>query len=250
MAVVSYERRRIRTVRSTWVILLITLLLTAAVGALIISVGKLDPETGDILGNLTTLELLNGVFASGSQLLILVPLATLAAMAFGGEYRFGLIRTTLTAFPRRSGVFLAKFWVVSVYLVVFLLLCVALVLAAGQFVPSRVDAAIDPLPMLGFVGRFLAFGLMFCMFAFALAVITRMQALAIIIPVLWALIVEGVLSGILASKFEWLPKVLPITAGSNFVAAGEEWQQGGLVMLAWVVVFMLIAWLLLLRRDA
>ncbi|HQZ84014.1 MAG: type transport system permease protein [Actinomycetota bacterium] len=250
MAVVKYERRRIRTIRSTWVILILTLLLTAGVTALVIAAGNIDPETGQDLGDATGDQVMSAVFSGSVLILTLVPLVTLAAIAFGGEYRFGLIRQTLTAFPRRTPVFLAKLLVVVGYIVAFLVLAMALVLAATQVFRNSVG----PIPdwtVLGLsMGRALAFAVGYCLFAFALAVITRNQAIAIIIPIVWAVIVESVLLGFLGSRFEWLPKVLPINSGSIFVQGEQDMWQGAGVFLAWILAALIGGWILFTRRDA
>jgi ABC-type transport system involved in multi-copper enzyme maturation permease subunit len=100
------------------------------------------------------------------------------------------------------------------------------------------------------MGRELAFAVGYCLFDFALAVITRNQAIAIIIPIVWAVIVESVLLGFLGSRFEWLPKVLPINSGSIFVQGEQDMWQGAGVFLAWILAALIGGWILFTRRDA
>lgn len=250
MAVLTYERRRIRTIRSTWIILILTLLLTAGVTALVIAAGNIDQDTGQELGNATGDQVMSGVFSGSVLILTLVPLVTLAAMAFGGEYRFGLIRQTLTAFPRRTPVFLAKLLVVVGYVVAFTVLAMALVLAATQILRTNVEPVPDWASLGSGMGRALAFAVGYCLFAFALSVITRNQAIAIIIPIVWAIIVEQVLLGFLANRFEWLPKVLPISSGATFVAGGQDMWLGAGVFAGWLLAALIAGWILFTRRDA
>ena len=98
MAIVAYENRRIRTIRSTWIILLITLVLAGALTAGFSAMANLDPATGERVGRGTLISVLAVLLSP----IVLVPLSVMAAQSFGGEYRFGMIRLTLSTFPRRS----------------------------------------------------------------------------------------------------------------------------------------------------
>ena len=70
----------------------------------------------------------------------MVLIASLGAMAFGHEYRYGTIRLTLTAFPRRPAVFFAKFAMTVVIALVVSAIAVvasyALLLALGAGEPG------------------------------------------------------------------------------------------------------------------
>lgn len=245
MAVVAYEQRRIRTIRSTWVILAVTLALAAALAALTAALSNIDPETGQ-RGAPATMDV---VLSTVSNPIVLVPISVLAAMAFGGEYRFGLIRQTLTAFPRRTSVFLAKLWVSVLWMTVFLLLAAVVVLAVSFLFKSNLVFEPFTVTNLAVIGRSVLYGLGYSLFAFALVLITRNQALSIVIVILWTLLVESILVSFLGSRYEWLPKALPMTSGSGFVA-GDDLLRNGLVFGAWLLVFLLLGWALLQRRDA
>jgi ABC-2 type transport system permease protein len=245
MAVVAYEQRRIRTIRSTWVILLVTLLLAAGVAALIASLANIDPETGQRGAPAPMREILTLV----GNPIVVVPVSVLAAMAFGGEYRFGLIRQTLTAFPVRSRVYLAKLWVASLWILAFLVLATLVAVAVAY--AFRSNLIFEPLTLenLGVVGRSLVVGLGFCLYAFALVVITRNQALSIVILLVWTLLVESILTGFLASRWEWLPKVLPMSAGQRFVG-GEDLLLSAGCYFGLLAALLLLGWAMFARRDA
>jgi ABC-2 type transport system permease protein len=245
MAVVAYEQRRISTIRSTWVILAVTVALAGGLAALTAALSNIDSETGQ-RGAPATMDT---VLSSVSNPIVLVPISVLAAMAFGGEYRFGLIRQTLTAFPRRTSVFLAKLWVSVLWMAAFLLLAAVVVLAVSFLFKSNLVFEPFTATNLAVIGRSILFGIGYSLFAFALVVMTRNQALSIVIVILWALLVETIITGFLGSRYEWLPKVLPMTSGSGFVG-GEDVLRNGMVFGAWLLVFLLVAWVLLLRRDA
>jgi ABC-2 type transport system permease protein len=245
MAVVAYEQRRIRTIRSTWIILVVTLVLAGALAALAAGLANIDPETGQ-RGDPAPLR---DVLSTVGSPIVLIPVSVLAAMAFGGEYRFGLIRQTLTAFPRRTQVFLAKMWVATLWMLAFLLLAAVVVL--GVAFAFRSNLVFEPLTAtnLGVLGRSLLFGIGYCLYAFALVVLTRNQALSIVVLIVWTVLVESLLTGFLASRWEWLPKVLPMSAGGSFVA-GEDMLAGAGVFFGLLVVLLLIGWATFTRRDA
>lgn len=245
MSTIGYENTRISTIRSTWVILAITLVLTGGITALAASFANLDPATGERGAPVAMSQVMNTI----SSPIVLVGLSAMAAMAFGGEYRFGLIRLTLTSFPRRTSVFGAKLLVVVVWLLAFLLLSAVVMVGVSALFRDSVIFEPFSTSTLGALLRSLLFGLAFCLFAFAFVLITRNQALSIIIPLLWALLVEQLLTGFLGSKYEWLPKVLPMTSGQGFIN-GEDMIRNGAVYFGTLAVLLLIGWALLSRRDA
>lgn len=251
MSVITYEQRRIKTIRSTWVILVVLLLL-AGLNALLF--GFLASQTGVEEGGLATDggATTSDTIALYSVLygpLVLVPLALMAAMAFGGDYRFGLIRQTLTSFPKRTKVFLAKLFVVSLWIIAFAVLAWAVVVAVGTaFSGDLNDWQPFGLESLGFLGRALVYLLGFCLMVFAVVAITRNQALGLVVVLVWLLVVEGLLLGFLSGRLAWLGDALPMNQGAAFVTSFGV--QSGLVFVGWVVGLLAIAWALFMRRDA
>ena len=147
--------------------------------------------------------------------IVLVPLSVMAAQSFGGEYRFGMIRLTLSTFPRRTRVMLAKLWTISLWVLAFLVLTTVVALVVAQLFPQYVEFALDGTIAL-YVLRALAYGLAYCLWVFALVPITRNQALSIVLVLVWALLIEPVALQLLGGKFPWLDKALPMTAGAAF----------------------------------
>lgn len=245
MAIVAYEQRRIRTIRSTWVVLAVTVALAAGIAAATAALINIDPETGQRGAPAPLVDVLNNL----SSPLILVPVSVLAAMAFGGEYRFGLMRQTLTLFPRRTPVFLAKLCVVSVWMVVFAFLAALAMLGVAALFPNNL--VYEPLSgdVWLLVLRSIAFCLGYGLIVFALVLLTRNQALSIIVPLIWALVVETLLSGFLGSRIDWLDKALPMQAGAGF-AAGNDMASNAAVFFGTAVVFLIVGWAVFKRRDA
>lgn len=245
MAVVAYEQRRIRTIRSTWIILGVTLVLVGATAALLAALSNIDPATGEAVGVASLTDVLSAL----NNPLALVPLSVLAASAIGGEYRFGLIRQTLTTFPRRNQVLLAKLWVVTSWMVAGLIMATAVAVGVAFLFRSSVDVDVFALENITYALRAIAFGALYCLYAFALALITRNQALAIIILVLWTLVVETLLVSLLGGRISWLEQAMPIQSGATFVG-GVDMIPNGAVFIGVLAVLLAIGWTLFVRRDA
>lgn len=250
MSAFTYEQRRIRTIRSTWIILAVLLVL-AALNALLfgfiatsesVDEGGLGTEGGVTSDTIALYSVLYGP-------LILVPLALLAAMAFGGDYRFGLIRQTLTSFPQRSRVFWTRLLVVTLWIVGFALLAWAVVVLVGTGFAGDLN---DWRPFggteLGFLARALVYLVGFCIMVFAVVAITRNQAMGLVLVLVWLLVIEGILLSVLSTRVAWLSDALPMNQGASFVGA-FDWQSMA-VFLSWALGLLLIAWALFARRDA
>jgi hypothetical protein len=140
-------------------------------------------------------------------------------------------------------------WVASVWMLAFLVLAAAVIL--GVAFAFRSNLIFEPLTAenLGIIVRSLAFGIGYCLYAFALVVITRNQALSIVILIVWTVLVESLLSGFLGSRWEWVPKVLPMSAGGRF-AVGEEMLLSAGVFFGLMAALLLVGWAIFSRRDA
>ena len=245
MAVVRYEQRRISSIRSTWIIIVLTLVLAGLFATATAAIGNIDIDTGNRVG----VAPLKTVLSTLINPIVLVPLSVLAAMAFGGEYRFGLIRLTLTTFPQRTKVFFAKLWVVVLWMLLSLVAALALVLLISWLYRANINFNPLEIENVTFVLRGLLYALGYCLFTFALVMITRNQALSIVVVILWTLLVEQLLVGFLGDRFEWLPKALPMTSGAAFVA-GDDLLRNGVVFVGFLVAFLALGWALFSRRDA
>jgi len=98
-AALRYEWVRISTIRSTRLVLVAVLVLSALLAWL-----SANPEPAfDEQGNEVGTSPVPWWAAFGGPLgLTAVLVAVVASQAIGQEYRFGLIRLTLTAFPQRA----------------------------------------------------------------------------------------------------------------------------------------------------
>lgn len=245
MSVIRYEQRRISSLRVTWVLLGIMVVLVAALAAAQASLANIDPFTGNRVGVAPMLTVLGTI----ADPIVLIPGAVLAAMAWGGEYKFGMARLTFTAFPQRTKVYFAKLFTVLLWLIGFSLLGLAIVVLVAFIFRTNVNFEPANVDNLLFMARATAFALGFCLFGYALTAILKSQAISIVLLILWTILVETLLVGFLSSRVEWLPKVLPMSSGKNFLN-GENMAMNAGVFFGYLAVFLVIGWIFVSRRDA
>jgi ABC-2 type transport system permease protein len=259
IAALHYEWVRISTIRSTKILLALTLVLGAGLGWLATS----PMQGSDEMGNPVGPEIIDWYQAFTVPLALAAVLASVvAAQAIGQEYRFGLIRLTLTAFPDRVQVLIAKLSVVGLAGVVFALVSLAgseiAVTLRGHPLPPDYAIVSDSTLFL----RGVVFVVLWSLSAFAIAGVTRQTALGIAVPVISGLIVENILSAVLRERADWLVTILPWSAASRWaqqpLSEGQEsfgpespvaWTGIG-IFAVWVVAFLAFEFVTFLRRDA
>jgi len=238
MELLNYEWRRARSIRTTWITSFF-LIASVAGFAYLTTLATGDPE----VDALPLTDLIGQSIAVNPIALVL--LASLGAMAFGHEYRYGTIRLTLTAFPRRTGVFVAK--LVMTILLTLSVLAVAAAAAYGVLVLVQADTG-GGLSWTDLAWQTAVFGMTLSGLAFCLTVITRNHPLGIIGPLLLS-ILESVLIAILGERFRWLPEVLPLTSMQSWFY-GEDVARSMAVWSAWMLGLLVFGFVLLKRRDA
>lgn len=255
-----YEWLRFSTIRSTWVMLGLPIVVAALVGWLF-------GHFSDSMGRGTGLKVSFGTLISVSPVMTLaaVFLTVIAAQSIGQEYRHGVIRVTLTQFPHRNRVLIAKLIVIVVVVAVMAAISIGVLWGAAivGISPSggsiTYSAATDgPL-----IARALIYVVLFTLIAFALTLLTRVMQLGIIIPIVLALLVEPIIRVIvlLATGFNgggrpttddepWILRILPFSSGQAALdVAGSPWQSLGTFAI-WCAAIMIPAWILFMRRDA
>lgn len=266
---VHAEWIKLTSLRSSYVILSITLLgmvgigLLSAFAVLAIADGVVEPlgDPGGVGGEGVFQDLgvaARDVPASGiaiAQFLI----ASLAVMQLGSEYGTRMITTTLTAVPRRLTAVLAK----------------TLVIAGTSFVVGAVAAFISYLvaqPMLeprglkyeltadGVIPSILNTGAYLALVAIlglGIGALLRNSAGGILTTI-GLLIVAPIVLAILSGQNELfmdISRYMPSSAGTQMVAIRTQPEnltqtEGGLVMLAWAAVALSGALVSVKRRDA
>ena len=200
----------------------------------------------------------NGLYSASSNLLCIILLSVIASQTFGHEYRYGLIRLTLTEFPKRERIFVAKLILLFVYYILIATAGWSLLGIIGATAPEgRVSADVEGFSMSGTVipelWKSFAFGWSYLVIAFAITVLTRNLALGIVLPFVMSTLGEQLitaLSTLAKGRMDWLVHSLPFTNADAWLSGNSELNQPGLVYLAWVVGILLLSAIRFHKSDA
>ena len=238
-ALISNEVLKLRTSRAPWLILAIQqVLIVAAMSGM--AIAELDFKS-------PTAARLLLCHAGMSSLLILV----LGILAVAGEYRDGTITDTFLATPRRSRVIAAKLvaytglGVVSGILSAVTALIVGAVWFAAKGYNLDVASADVWQTLLGvaiWMPLYAALGV-------ALGALVRNLATAIALALAWIAFVEGIAINLLGGFGRWLPMASGMALDN--VPQGNLLPQvtGGLVLVAYAVLFAVLAGFVTTRSD-
>lgn len=257
-----YEWMRLRTLRSTWWLTGLSLLVAGLLGL---------PALG-LKGSLTVLDYGDIVTGGGGGAVFLVSilLSMIGVFAIGHEYRYGTIRPTLSALPRRSTVLAAKVLVVAGY--VFVVALVGLVLkyaVAVAILGHRLTRlGLFPTPMARVWIGSIVYIVIFALVGFALAGLFRNIPAAIVTVILMPLLAENIIRGLLGlhafHSIRGFAKALPFSSGAEIFRyrpvasdnSGAGFQavpspvDGLLVFLAFLAIALGLSWFLFEKRDA
>lgn len=235
------ELLKLATLRSTWWSLAIAAVLSVSISALYVSAA----DGGDPI---------LGVLVSG-QFTMLVA-GVLGAIAVTGEYATGMIRSTLTANPRRGQVALAKSvaiaLVVGAATVVTYLVClvVTVPLTSAPIVWSAPAQTLLPL----FMGVVAMVAYALIGLGFGLLIRNGAGAIAATVGVLFVAPIAMSLFALGGSSWQWvadLGRYLPVNAGSELTATPTgDVLVPALTLALWVVTLIGAGIVLLQRRDA
>lgn len=247
MSLLRSEFLKVRTTRTTWVLLLIGALLAAVTAAALVGSRSLADDRA--------LALVQG--SSFASFLVLI----LAALLVTNEYRHGTIATTFLSEPRRERVLAAKLAVAAGAGVAFALVALAATAAVAlPWLASRGEPlALDGQALEAVARLVLAFAL-YAVVGAAVGAILQGQVGTIVTIFVWFLVVEslvGVLSQLLLADFgdpDPLTPYLPGSALGGVVGGqGSEFMLRGPaatgVALLYVVALVGLGWLSITRRD-
>jgi ABC-2 type transport system permease protein len=251
------ELTKIRSVRSTYWTLLVLLVVSVGIGAAITagtaaSWSRMAPS--DRASFDPTQASVAGLFYLG-QLVIVV----LGAMTLTAEYSTGMIRTSLTAMPRRPVVYAAKVIVFGVVALVVTFVAAFISFFLGQaLLSSTHDTATlsQPNVLRAVVGSAL-YVTMCGLFAFAVGAILRHTA-GTITAVIGLLFVIPILAHLLPQSWyqdvaRWLPdaagRALSVTVGPRPPYLFSAWNQFA-VFAVYTAVLLVVGAVMFRKRDA
>jgi ABC-2 type transport system permease protein len=237
------ETIKILTLRSTWWSLGLTAALSIGVSLMIANASR-DFE-GFAAANVVLMP---------TQFTMLVA-GILGAIVITGEYSTGMIRSTLTAEPRRGAVLLAKAIVVSLVMAVTTALTyIAAIAVTAPLLTTGIDWS-DPSQSavpLGFgvvsmaVFTLIGLGLGFLIRAGAGAIAATVGVL-FVLPIVMSLFTFG------GPNWQWIVDAgayLPANAASTLTDPGADVGDSLITLGAWAVVPLLVGWVALRFRDA
>ncbi|MEU0407810.1 hypothetical protein ABZ307_08260 [Streptomyces griseorubiginosus] len=256
-----YEWIRLTTVRSTWWLIGLSVVAQGVLALVLTLSGK--SHDAPLADDAAALALSGG---TGMIPLVFVFMGLLGVFATGHEYRYGTIRATLTAFPRRLHLWTAKTLVVGATVAVTGVLLAAESLGIGLLVggPSAPEVFTSP-PMGRVALGYVVFLVVCALFGLALAGITRSIPAAIVLLITLPVIIEGLISLILGMEafhsIRSLAACLPFTAGERMMAVSSEPPldggpaplhpfAGGLVFTAYGAALLVLWAALFTQRDA
>jgi ABC-type transport system involved in multi-copper enzyme maturation permease subunit len=269
---VAAELLVVRKRVSTWILLGIWTLLALVFAYIVPYVQYLNGSTRQPLDELLPQHLV-GQLMAGFPFFGGVFALQLGVLAVGSEYGWGTLKTLFTQRPSRLRVFGAKLLALAVTLVPFVLVAFALG-ALSSYVIALREGADVAWPSAWLVLRGLGAGWLilavWAAFGILLAVLSRGTSLAVGIGILYALVIEGLLSA-LASEVSLLDRLVEFflrANGYSLVAAlgvsaedvGDRgpgsfsgpFVSGGqalLVLASYLAVLLVASGWLLRRRD-
>lgn len=244
--VVRSEAIKLFTLRSTWWSIIVAAALSIGISVLM-AIASADfgtdfPAVSAIVMPMQFTMLVAGI---------------LGAIVVAGEYSTGMIRSTLTAVPRRGVVLAAKALVVAVFLAVAtaIIFVVAVVVTAPLLAAPIAwdDPALSVIPLSYGVLSMVVFGLIGVSFGFLLR--NGAGAIAATVGVLFVAPIVVQLFAMFGQSWQWvvdLGRYLPMNASSALTTPGgpdDVWTP--LVsLLVWAAAGLIGSWAVLRTRDA
>ena len=235
---------KLRTLRSTWWAAAVTVALMAGLAALVawgITAAGVESDAADGVLAMT----IGHAFGQ-------LALAVLAVLVITGEYATGMIRSTLSASPRRVPVYLGKALIVVLATAAIAVIGTALAFAFAQPVLTSSGFGLDfadPDQLQALAGQ-VTYLVLVSVFAFGIGALVKHSAagIVIVVGVLFALpIVVQIVAGV--TRIEWLADVyqyLPSVAGQQMMFLGQPGADalspaGGFAVLAGYALLALVA---------
>lgn len=248
IATVRSEWIKLRTVRSNLTMAAAAVVLPFAITLLSVSfikVGSIDSET------------LPGFFVGTGSLAVLL-VGVIGVLCVTQEYSQGTIRLTLAATPARTRVYVAKAVVAASFgagLIAFVVIvgtAIGSIILEARGVPGPHTADTTS----GSYTAMIVMGALVALLGMAIGGLTRNPPSAITTLVLWPLLVEGIVGGLLSMALDDdVRKWMPFQSGFNamFPEAPDNsfsrWVALG-YFAAWTLAVSVLAERALARRDA
>jgi ABC-type transport system involved in multi-copper enzyme maturation permease subunit len=258
-ALVRSELRKITSTRLWWGLLVGALVYTAIQAGASAAVAGMEPGGGQPASpGLGTAEGLRGVYAASMVTGTYVFAMILGITAMTGEYRYQTVTPTFLASPRRERVVAAKMVANLAVGVLYAVAGLVVALVVGATVVAIRGYGLG----LGTPGLWRAAGLgvlavgIWSVLGIGIGTLIRNQVAAVLIGVFVVFLLAPLVTlGLSAVDLDWVAKWLPTNASAALTSPGAsytsylDWWVGGLVLLAYGLVFAGVGVLLSVRRD-
>lgn len=250
-AVLFSEWTKVRTVRSTWITLLVAFVVTVGLGALICAVTNSNwshMSQGDRLTFDATSTSFSGVYLG--QLAVIV----FAVLVVGNEYSSGMIRATLAAVPQRATLLLAKTAVVLLLVLPVAVVTSFVTFLLGQALLGDHGVSIGATHVLRAVIGMALYMTLIALLSLGVGFMLRKPVLSLGLLMPFFFLISPILANV--PKVKNVAHYFPDTAGSQMarVVSSTTVSYGPLagffICLAWAGACLLGGYALLRRRDA
>ena len=253
---VRMERVRLLTLRSTWVVIGLALLVSLGVSVLIAVALRHEPIGPD---QATVLLTSGGGFVPLPFAAVF--LGVLGVLSVGHDYRHGLIHPMLTAVPSRTALMVGRLTWLAVTAAPVTVLCVGLAAGAGYAVDRSLPSPTHEL--LRALAGYVLLSVLWSWLGAAATWLLRSTAAVLALLFILPLVVEPLLRGVaLLPQLMWLGPIvrwLPFAAGRVMMLTGASVgrtgvtitpAQGALVFGGSVLAILLLGWFRFVLRDA
>ena len=254
--VLNSEWIKMRTLRSTWITLVASVLVIIAFGLIsaMVSSGRISTQGGGPPRSLGPLSLV----LAGANLAVLI-VAVMGAIVGAREFSTGMIRATFSAVPKRLPVLWSKLIVFTVVVLPIVAVSVVAVFFLGMRVLSGAGAATvawsdDGVArsVLGTAFYIAGLGII----GLAIGVLLRTTAASIGVVIGAVIFLPALASALLPDSWDGVLKYLPSNSATAFTGGSQTGATlltpgtGLMVFTAWIVLAIVGSAIVLTRRDA
>lgn len=249
IATIRAEFRKFITVRSTYVLMLVTLLLSVLVN---FYVEGYWGQSGSAAGSLQP-GALKEIVGNGVGMAALF-ISIIAVLQAGHEYRHNMIMYTLTANARRTQVFLSKLIVTGVFAVIFGLFVAGFSILMYKLGLSLRDATLPPQDFEAGIqmARVAIYSLIYGLIGLLFTLIFRNLIGAVVFLLMFPTTVEPLFGLLLKQNAVYLPfTTFDHILGAAIMQSDKLTPNSATVLsLVYICILTVITWFLFVRRDA
>lgn len=223
---IRYEWRRVKSLRSTWILSTLAILQAGGFAYLITLASRFGQENyneGFTPAPTKFSDLVYFLFIPFFPVL----LSGIAAQAFGHDYRHGTMRISLSLFPRRGQLLWARMTVLTLFQLAVIALAIGLVVLIVELQPD-ITGGLSSVGLWDSISKLAFYLFLYMWIVVWITVITRIMALGFVLPMVFAIILEPILIGIsgFREEWNWVSDVVPFSNFTNWVGSNLSFVEG------------------------